>query len=206
MYIFLDYDGTLIKTKEEDFTKLYLTSLAKRTSMDPKNLGGLILTVTKEIIKNQNGEKNIYDQFMEKIINLSGIDAAKWEKNFYTYYENDFKNLKAHIIKNDKLVKAVKNTKNEIVFASNALFPKIAVSVRLSFIDMEINNFKYVAYMENSHWLKPNPRFFEEIMERNNLKASECVMIGDSEFDKSCEKVGIRFIHVEDEHEWEKVF
>ena len=206
MHIFLDYDGTLIKTKEEDFTKLYLTSLAKRASMGSKHLEGLIVTITKDLIRNQNGKKNIYDQFMEKITNLSGINALKWEKIFYEYYESDFKNLKAHIIKNDKLVESVKNTKNEIIFASNALFPKIAVSVRLSFIDMKIEDFKYLAYMENSHWLKPNPKFFEEITEKNNLKPSECIMIGDSEFDKSCEKAGIRFIHVKDEYKWEKYF
>jgi HAD superfamily hydrolase (TIGR01549 family) len=206
MHIFLDYDGTLIKTREEDFTKLYLTSLAKRANMDPKHLGRLIVTVTKELIKNQNGKKNIYDQFMKKITDLSGINALKWEKIFYEYYESDFKNLKAHVIKNDKLVESVKNTKNEIIFASNALFPKIAVSVRLSFIDMKIEDFEYLAYMENSHWLKPNPKFFKQIMEKNNLKSSECIMIGDSEFDKSCEKAGIKFIHVENEVEWKKYF
>ncbi len=202
MNILVDYDGTLIKTKEEDFTKMYFVTLAKELKMDPKYLGELIMEITKDLIKNQNGKESIYNQFINKIVDKTDKSIEKWEEDFTSYYQSGFTFLKDHILPNSKLIESLKNTNNKLFFASNPLFPKIAVSKRLAFIGMKLTDFEYVAYMENSYWLKPNPKFFVEILEKNNLEPSQCIMIGDTDFDRSCEKAGIKFIDVKDEDRW----
>ena len=60
--------------------------------------------------------------------------------------------------------------------------------------------------MENSHFAKPNPKFFKEILNSLNLDPKNCVMIGDSDFDKASELVNIKFIHINETEEWEKYF
>ncbi|HQO06238.1 MAG TPA: HAD family hydrolase, partial [Fervidobacterium sp.] len=92
------------------------------------------------------------------------------------------------------------------VFASNPLFPEIATVKRIKFAGLSPDNFVYVAHMENCRFAKPNPMFFKDIMDKLNILPQECVMIGDSEFDRASEKVGIRFIHIADELEWERLF
>ncbi len=205
MKIFVDYDGTLIKTKEEDFTKLYFSSLARWSKIDISFLSNIILKVTKDLILNQQGEDNIYIQFMKKLVKNSDKKMEEWEKIFTEYYEKEFIKLKNHIIVNTLLAEKLKKSKNKIIFASNPLFPEIAVKRRLEFANMKFEDFEFVAMMENSRWLKPNPLFFTDIIKKIKGKPEECVMIGDTDFDKSCEKVGIKFIHVENEEEWLKI-
>jgi FMN phosphatase YigB (HAD superfamily) len=203
--ILVDYDGTLIKTKEEDFTKLYLSSLSKWSKIDLSFLSRTILKITKDLITNQNGEDTIYNQFMEKLVESSDKKREEWESIFTEYYEKEFINLKDHIIINTLLVEKLKKSKNEIIFASNPLFPEIAVKKRLEFANMRFKDFIFVATMENSRWLKPNPLFFTNIIKEIKSKPENCIMIGDTAFDKSCEKIGIKFIHVENEEEWLKI-
>lgn len=205
MKILVDYDGTLIKTKEEDFTKLYLSSLSKWSKIDLSFLSRTILKITKDLITNQNGEDTIYNQFMEKLVESSDKKREEWESIFTEYYEKEFINLKDHIIINTLLVEKLKKSKNEIIFASNPLFPEIAVKKRLEFANMRFKDFIFVATMENSRWLKPNPLFFTNIIKEIKSKPENCIMIGDTAFDKSCEKIGIKFIHVENEEEWLKI-
>ena len=100
----------------------------------------------------------------------------------------------------------IKSTNQKLVFASNPLFPEIATVKRIKFAGLSPDNFVYVAHMENCRFAKPNPIFFKDIMDKLNILPQECVMIGDSEFDRASEKVGIRFIHIADELEWEKLF
>ncbi len=205
MYVFVDYDGTLIKTQEEDFTKMYFITLAKKANMDPMNLGKTIMNITKELIKNQNGKENIYKQFMKKLVDQTNKNKKEWEALFLNYYNKEFKELKRHVIPNKKLIKILKNAKHKVIFASNPLFPKIAVINRLDFIEMNESEFIYVSHMENSRWLKPNPKYFSEILQKLSIDANDSIMIGDSEFDSSCQKAGIRFVHVNDVDEWEKL-
>jgi len=205
MKILVDYDGTLIKTKEEDFTKLYFSSLSKFVKMNPKYLGNLIFEITKDLIKNQKGNKSIYKQFIEQLVSQTDKSEKEWEKIFTEYYTSEFKTLKNHVIANKALINAIKESKNDIIFASNPLFPRIAIEERLNFINMKTTDFQYVSVMENSYWLKPNPLFFSDILQFINAKPEECIMIGDTDFDRSCEKVGIKFINVLNEKEWKKL-
>ncbi len=51
--------------------------------------------------------------------------------------------------------------------------------------------------MENSHYVKPDLRYYREILEVNGLEASNCVMIGnDMSMDGVCSDVGIEYIDV----------
>ncbi|HNU24166.1 MAG TPA: hypothetical protein PKN37_07840 [Mesotoga sp.] len=51
--------------------------------------------------------------------------------------------------------------------------------------------------MENSHYVKPDVRYYREILEINNLEAKNCVMIGnDITMDGVCTAAGIEYIDV----------
>ena len=52
---------------------------------------------------------------------------------------------------------------------------------RLGFVGLTEKDFDYISSYEISHHSKPNPKYFQEILDNNNLKADEVIMFGNSE-------------------------
>ncbi|MBO8160066.1 MAG: HAD family hydrolase [Thermosipho sp. (in: Bacteria)] len=206
MYIFLDYDGTIIKNSEDEFMKFYFSELSKKSGLPFETIYKIVMETTMETIKNQTHNKLLFDTFLDIITLKDKYDKTFWTNLFFDFYQNEFDKIKNIITPNDKLIKKIKMTKQKLIFASNPLFPKIATEKRIIFAGLSPENFYYIAHMENSHFAKPNPLFFKEILEKINAKPEECIMIGDSDFDKACEKIGIKFIHVANHEEWEGIF
>lgn len=61
------------------------------------------------------------------------------------------------------------------------MFPKDGMVTRLVFVGLTEKDFDYISGYEISHYSKPNPKFYQEILDNNNLKADEVIMFGNSE-------------------------
>nr|WP_176759908.1 HAD hydrolase-like protein [Geotoga petraea] len=59
--------------------------------------------------------------------------------------------------------------------------------------------------MENSNTTKPHKEYFENILKELKITPEEAIIIGDTDFDKAAEKVGIKFIHVEEVDKWKEL-
>jgi FMN phosphatase YigB (HAD superfamily) len=79
------------------------------------------------------------------------------------------------------------------------------VEKRIEMIDMKPEDFVYISDMENSMTTKPHKEYFENILKELDISPEEAIIIGDTDFDKAAEKVGIKFIHVDDIEEWKKI-
>jgi len=205
LYIFLDYDGTLVKTKEEDFTTMYFSKLANKMNGDPDHVAKLIMGIVMDIARSSDGTKTIYEQFLELLESRTYKSRDFWISFFTDFYMGEFAELGRFVTPNRELIDFVRNKNAKLVYASNSVFPRIAVEQRMKFIGMDWNEFEYVVHMENSHYVKPDPRFFEEIILKLGTLPENCVMIGDSEVDKACEKIGVRFVHVKEKEKWMKL-
>lgn len=200
----MDYDGTLIKNPESEFFERYFFLLSKFSGIDLSEISRKVMKAVEETAKDTDNGKNLFEKFLEKISDNG--DRKYWENLFMEFYKREFSKLKDIITKNDFLVELIKNTDKEVIFASNPLFPKIAVNERIRFVDLSPKRFCYIAHMENSHFVKPDPRFFKEIVEKLSINPADCVMIGDTENDIACEKIGIKFVHVDNEKEIYNIF
>ncbi|MBB6063166.1 HAD superfamily hydrolase (TIGR01549 family) [Thermosipho japonicus] len=196
MYIFVDYDGTLVKNSEEEFMKVYFSILSRKVKLPVEKIFNLVMHSIYEITKIEDSSKNLFERFLESISKKTGKDKNYWYNIFLEFYKNEFDELRKFIIINEKLTNFIKYSNYKFIFASNPLFPEIAVKKRIEFVNLSLNNFFYIATMENSHYAKPNPKFFAEILEKLGIAADKCLMIGDTENDKASEKVGIKFINV----------
>lgn len=206
MYIFLDYDGTLVEERSEEFYKLYFKLLSKKSKLPFEKIYNLVMESVNETLENDDENITLFEKFLEIISHKSSIGKNYWIEFFMDFYQNEFNEIKKVTIPKDNIIKKIKNTDHQLIFASNPLFPKIAVEKRISFAGLSPNNFIYISHMENSHFAKPNPKFFKEILNSLNLDPKNCVMIGDSDFDKASELVNIKFIHINETEEWEKYF
>jgi len=204
MYIFLDYDGTLNLTDERTYAKTYYGALFNHTGLDPEMYLDAINFSVEKIIKENDTSKNNFEKFLTHMEKYTNKDREEWKEKFMDFYENGFDEVEKAMKPNQKLIDAVKNSNHKLIFASNPLFPRICVEKRIEMIDMNLNDFVYISDMENSYTTKPHKEYFQNIIEKLNIKPEEAIIIGDTDFDKAAEKVGIKFIHVDNEDEWEE--
>nr|WP_277601265.1 HAD hydrolase-like protein [Marinitoga sp. 38H-ov] len=202
--MFLDYDGTLIKNDEDEFQKYYFSSFLKYSKLEKKIID-IVLECTIELIKKDDDKITNLEYFMNLMEEKTGKDSMYWYNIFLDFYNTEFPKLKSIIKPNDKLINKIKYSNHKFIFASNPLFPEIAVKHRIEFINLKTNDFIYISTMENSHYCKPNENYFNEIIYKLNIKPEDCLMIGDTDFDRECIKAGINFIHVSEENIWEEI-
>ena len=78
------------------------------------------------------------------------------------------------------------------VLATNPLFPACAVEARLRWAGLRPEDFSYITTYENSTYCKPNPAYFQEILEKTGLYAEQCIYIGnDAVEDLPARQLGI---------------
>lgn len=205
MYIFLDYDGTLNLTDEKTFAKAYYNALFSHTGLDPEMYLDAINFSVEKIIKENDTSKNNFEKFLNHMETYTNKDRNEWKEKFMDFYKNGFDVVKKVMNPNTELINTIKNTDHKLIFASNPLFPKICVEKRIEMIDMKPEDFVYISYMENSYTTKPHKEYFENILKELNISPEKTIIIGDTDFDKAAEKVGIRFIHVENVEKWKEI-
>jgi FMN phosphatase YigB (HAD superfamily) len=193
-----DLDGTLLLSDEESFYSTYFELLGKYTSdlVDSKKLLKSI-NDTFEKMTFENNEANNYQKFMVEMSKCFGNKMIDLEKRFEEFYNGPFKELKKLTRPNIELIKTMRNLDGLKVLATNPMFPEIAIRERMKWAELKDDDFTLVTFMENSHYLKPNPKYFLEITGKIGVKPQECTMIGnDPVLDGACEKTGVKFVLV----------
>lgn len=205
MYIFLDYDGTLNLTDERTYAKTYYGALFDYTGLDPEMYLDAINFSVEKIIKENDTSKNNFEKFLTHMEKFTNKDRKEWKEKFLDFYQNGFDAVKEAVKPNEELINTLKNSDHNLIFASNPLFPKICVEKRIEMIDMKPEDFVYISHMENSNTTKPHKEYFENILKELKITPEEAIIIGDTDFDKAAEKVGIKFIHVEEVDKWKEL-
>jgi len=66
----------------------------------------------------------------------------------------------------------------KIVIASNPLWPLEVQQMRLCWAGLVGGRFDLITHVENMHSCKPNPQFYQEIIDTIKIPADACVMVG----------------------------
>ena len=200
MIVFVDYDGTLTKNSEDEFMKAYFYAFSKKVNLPAETAQKLVMGSVYGAIKDESPNENVFDKFFDRFVvamaPYGNHNRKYWIDFFIDFYRNEFDYVKTVIVPNEELVNKIKTSNHQFIFASNPIQPKIAMIKKIGFVGLSEDNFIYIAYMENSTYAKPNPKFFKEIIDKLNLNPSDCIMIGDTDFDKASEAAGIKFVHV----------
>lgn len=203
--VFFDLDGTLLPMDEDEFTKGYFALLCKKMcsfGYNKDELINAIWTGTKLMIKN-NGSKTNEQVFWEYFEQAFGNDKLKDKILFDDFYNNEFKNTKMFCKENDLakgVVSFVKSLGLKVVLATNPVFPVNGIETRLNFIGLSTKDFDYITTYEVSHYAKPNPKYYEEILNIFNLKPEEVIMFGNNEVEdgQGASNAGIKVYMVGD--------
>ena len=193
--VLFDLDGTLLPMDQDHFVKMYFGLLAKTMAPDdPEGLVKGVWTGTKAMMTN-DGSKTNEAAFWDAYCALLGEDRRGDEVALRSFYENEFEMARTSCGCNPKAAQTVALVKSKglkAVLATNPIFPRIATESRARWAGLDLKDFElYTTYEDYSH-CKPNPLYFQEVIDRLGLTAEECLMVGnDAEEDVAATKLGM---------------
>lgn len=182
--ILFDLDDTLLDTNMDQFIPKYLDALGfkMRHLMDPKQLIDLVLESTYMMIENQDPKLTNEEVFYNHFYPRTEFSRTEFQPLIEEFYDMDFPKLKIytnsipHVVNS---VKAIYDKGYKIVVATNPLFPAKAIYHRIDWAGLSKIDFNLITTYENSHFCKPNPYYYIEIIEKLEVKPDEAIMIGD---------------------------
>ncbi len=197
-YILFDLDATLLPMDQDEFIKEYFTSLIKYLApkgFEPKKLYSSIWNSIMSVVTNDgkctNEEK--FWQEMVKHYDESIRDSEPLYNEYYSKYFVQSKSVCGYNASSSLIIKEAKNKGLKVVLATNPVFPRIATEQRIEWAGVDKNDFIHITTYENSHYCKPNPKYYEEILNIIGAKAHECLMVGnDAIDDMSASTLGIK--------------
>lgn len=195
--IFFDLDGTLLPMDQDKFVKAYFTALAKKLiplGYEPNTIAESVWKATVAMIKN-DGKKTNEEVFWKEFSKIYGEKVYSDIPVFENFYENEFDSLKDFCGFNPLAAKAVELVKSKnyrLILATNPVFPPIATQTRARWAGLDPQDFEYITTYDNSKFCKPNPKYYNEILEKLGLKPEETLMVGnDTSEDMVAKALGI---------------
>ena len=75
-------------------------------------------------------------------------------------------------------VRQLKDQGHRVVLATNPIFPSIATNLRIRWVGLEPEDFELITTYENSTYCKPNPLYYQEVLDKIGCQAADCLMVG----------------------------
>jgi len=202
--IFFDLDGTLLPLDIDMFLKYYFNVLTKKFSdlSSPEELTHILMSSVQDMIKN-DGKRTNKEVFLKSFFNKIDVkDNDIIMDRFDDFYQNSFPKL--DYLVEDKncskeLISLLKDKGYMLVLATNPLFPAIAIEKRIEWAGIKVDDFDFITTYENMHYTKPNLNYYQEILDKIEKKAQECVMVGNNPGeDIVAKKLGIKTFLITD--------
>ena len=182
--ILFDLDGTLLHMPQEPFlNELFIaesTEVSARLGVSPELLLSVIKKGVYAMIKNDGSITN-EEAFLRVARPMLAVDDEKISDAFDLYYKGNFHLLTRLETPNPLAKRAVELARKQadfVILATNPVFPPAAQIARLSWIGLTLSDFDYVTHYQNSHYCKPNPAYYSEILDRFGLAPEDCLMVG----------------------------
>lgn len=180
--VLFDLDGTLLPMDQEKFVKTYFGLLVQKVAplgYDPKQLVNSIWKGTYAMIQNDGSCIN-YDRFWEVFESIYGKEKLKDKVIFDSFYEKEFQQAQTACGFNALSKQVVEKCKGvgKLVLATNPIFPAVATHSRIRWAGLDPQDFAFITTYENSTFCKPNPQYYQELMDKLDLDPKQCLMIG----------------------------
>ena len=196
--ILFDLDGTLLPMDQDLFVKSYLGNFAKKLAplgYEPESFYKAMWAGVGAMTKNDGSVRND-EAFWNTFCGLLGEHVRNDEPVFDDFYHHEFQKAKDVCGFNPNAantVHAIKAAGYRVILATNPLFPAIATESRIRWAGLEPEDFEYYTVYDNSYHCKPNPAYYQDIIEKLELNPEECLMVGnDVDEDMVAETLGMK--------------
>jgi HAD superfamily hydrolase (TIGR01549 family) len=182
--VLLDLDDTLLDNDMRRFLPPYFAALAQRMArfVAPDELVRTLLTSTRVMMENQDPNVTNQQAFDADFFPCLGYPKSEIYPTIHSFYEEDFPALRRYTHPRPQarvLVQTIFDQGFDVVIATNPMFPRRAIEHRLEWAGVLDFPFRLITTYENSHFCKPNPRYYQEILDKSGCRPKEAVMVGD---------------------------
>jgi len=183
--LLFDLDGTLLDVRMPLFLESYFPLLAGRFGAGdnlPRFRKALFGSV-RMMMNNRDGSRTLSRIFLESFSPKVGMSQEEVIRVFREFHREGIDSLRP-------LTRAVRQAKPlldralelgyDIALATNPVFFREAIDVRLRWAGLKDVPFPFVSSAENMHFCKPHPEYFTEVLKGIGREPAECMMIGDN--------------------------
>ena len=196
--VWFDLDGTLLPMEQEEFVKAYFGALAAKLApygYEPNKLVEAIWTGTGAMVRNDGSCPN-EKRFWESFATVFGERVYGDQPLLDDFYEKEFdvaQKACGYTPKAAEVVGLVKSKGLRVALATNPIFPAVATKKRVAWAGLDFSDFELVTTYENSSYCKPNPAYYQSLLDNLGLAADEVLMVGnDVGEDMIASTLGIR--------------
>ena len=195
--VLFDLDGTLLPMDQDIFVKEYFGRLCRKLAPYGYQSDQLVKALWKstgDMIANMTDRTN-EEVFWDSFCSILGDHVKEDMPLFQEFYLNEFKEVRiscGYTPEARDIVEFCRENHLRTILATNPIFPHEATFERIQWAGLDNDLFEYITTYENSTSTKPNTRYYEELLEKLNLKPEECIMVGnDAEEDGAASIAGI---------------
>ncbi len=195
--VLFDLDGTLLPMDQDAFTRGYFKLLAQKLlpyGYEKETLVAGIWHGTAAMVRNDGCCSN-EEAFWKDFVQSFGEKALQDKPLFEEFYAKDFqqaRELCGYTPKAANAVNLIWEMGRRVALATNPIFPAVATESRIRWAGLDPADFELYTTYENIGFCKPNLEYYREILRRMNLKAEDCLMVGnDVDEDMVASQIGM---------------
>jgi HAD superfamily hydrolase (TIGR01549 family) len=187
--VLLDLDDTLLRVDTDAFAKKYLAAMGgaiirAHPHIQPDKFQHAVRLAIGAILENRDLSRINAELITASFVEHLGLTEAQLTEVFDRFYSDGYLALRGEIGATDgaaELVAALAQKNLQIVLATNPVFPRQATHerVRWAGFDPDGGHFKLITTLDNMHFAKPTPHYYEEILARIGVESEDAIMIGD---------------------------
>ncbi len=183
--VLLDLDDTLLGNPTEPFIQTYLALLSGALSQTfpPAVLEG-VMQGTAAVARKRDPLRTNEEAFYEVLAPRLPVSREAFDAPVAEFYRTVFPRLRAQTQLRPfvrGMVEWLIGEGYQVVVATNPFFPRVAIEQRLAWagLPVDVIPFALVTTLENMHFCKPHPEYYEEILARLGVRNDEAIMVGD---------------------------
>lgn len=181
--LLFDLDDTLLGNDMGTFLPAYFQRLSGYFSgaTGGEHLIPEMLTATQAMVANTDPERLLIDVFADCFSQGTGWSRAEFQPRFDEFYAGQYRELQAITTPRPEARQVVEwaiGRGYQVAIATSPLFPQGAIRERLRWAGLEHVPFALVTSVDTSHFAKPRPEFYAEVLARLGRRPDQAVMIG----------------------------
>ncbi|NPV84806.1 MAG: HAD family hydrolase [Anaerolineae bacterium] len=185
--VLIDLDGTLLVNDINVFIRQYFYLLSHYLAdlAPPNQIIQLILAASQAMVTKRTPQLTLeetFDHLFYPAIQQSKEALQQRIDHFYTTVFPNLKNITQVQPGAVELIEYLVDQGHQIIIATNPLVPYQATYQRLSWAGLPVEKYPFalITTYEYSHFAKPNPEYFMEILAQIGWHHTPVVMIGNS--------------------------
>ena len=180
----LDLDDTLLINPMDRFLPAYFALLEQRLSgfIGEQPLRQLMFRSVQVMQTKADPTLTNLAAFMADFAQRLGVSIEAIQPTIEAFYRDDYPHLQQHTLSRPEAKEVIihlLDQGHQVVIATNPLFPATAIMQRISWAGVHDFSYALITTMENSHFCKPDPRYYLEILDKVGAAPKTTWMVGD---------------------------